>query len=65
VLACEDSTAFTFDDSGIGWRGRHAPVTAVTVARQCGVTSFGSCSFDEPRDDLRALGLQVISQTRP
>ncbi|MBX7104064.1 MAG: hypothetical protein K1X57_08275 [Gemmataceae bacterium] len=22
-----------------------------------GLTSFGSCSFDEPRDDLRALGL--------
>lgn len=57
VLECEDAAEFAFDASGLRWRGRHVPAAAVTMARQCGVTSFGSCSFDEPRDGLRALGL--------
>jgi hypothetical protein len=26
------------------------------VAREKAVTSFGSCSFDAPREDLRVMG---------
>ncbi len=47
---------FTLSDAGMSWRGRR-PLGADDIrgGRKL-MTSFGSCSFDEPRDDLRALG---------
>jgi hypothetical protein len=57
VLLEEDAAAFRFDDQGLSWRDQRATTDEVTLARQRLMTSFGSCSFDEPRDDLRALGL--------
>jgi hypothetical protein len=47
---------FDFGDGGLSWRGRPATLAQVRDARQTFVRSFGSCSFDEPRDDLRGLG---------
>ncbi|MGL4552447.1 MAG: hypothetical protein ACRC33_14810, partial [Gemmataceae bacterium] len=47
---------FTFGDAGLGWRGRSATVAQVREARRGFVRSFGSCSFDDPRGGLRALG---------
>jgi hypothetical protein len=38
------------------WRDRTASAAEVERARGLFV-AFGSCSFDEPVDDLRALGL--------
>ena len=38
------------------WREWKISTAKITQRRQL-VTSLGSCSFDEPRDDLRALGL--------
>ncbi len=49
------AAAFTLDDAGLRWRNLSATVPQIAAARQK-VTSFGSCSFDEPRADLRALG---------
>jgi hypothetical protein len=46
---------FAFD-SELRWKDRTATAAEVAAARRSGVLSFGSCSFDEPRDDLRALG---------
>jgi hypothetical protein len=57
VLIDEDPSSFQFDDDGFRWQDRRASVTEIEAARRRGVVSFGSCSFDEPRDDLRALGL--------
>jgi hypothetical protein len=57
VLLEEDAAAFRFDDEGLSWRDQRATTNEVTLARRRLMTSFGSCSFDEPRDDLRALGL--------
>lgn len=48
---------FDFRDDGLSWRGRPATLAQVVEARRLFVRSFGSCSFDEPNDDLRALGL--------
>jgi hypothetical protein len=54
----EDEVAahFVFDKHGIAWLDWHATPEEVAFARHAAVVSFGSCSFDEPRDDLRALG---------
>ena len=47
---------FAFCDDGLTWKNVAASTEEVAAARRDFVTSFGSCSFDEPRDDLRALG---------
>jgi hypothetical protein len=46
---------FAFDDDGLRWGDWHVTTDEVRAARRHAVLSFGSCSFDEPRDDLRAL----------
>jgi hypothetical protein len=56
ALAEEDAEAFRTDDDVFRWRDRTASVADVERARGLFV-AFGSCSFDEPVDDLRALGL--------
>jgi hypothetical protein len=56
ILSDEKAGSFAFDAEGLGWRDLHAGVAAIESARRDAVISFGSCSFDEPRDDLRALG---------
>jgi hypothetical protein len=56
VLEEIDPAAFQFDDGGVTWRGRRLESAQLAHARACAL-SFGSCSFGEPVDDLRALGL--------
>jgi hypothetical protein len=55
ILADEDAGNFVFDEAGFRWKDYRAGTEEIVAARQR-VVSFGSCSFDEPRDDLRALG---------
>ncbi len=57
ALADEDPRAFDFDDARMRWREYDVPVAAIAAAREELATSFGSCSFEEPREDLKALGL--------
>ena len=57
VLEDEDARHFTFDDDGGRRHDRRVSVGEIKLARQIAVTSFGSCSFDEPRQDLRKIGL--------
>jgi hypothetical protein len=57
ILGDEDPSHFVFTDDAFHWKKLSAPVDAIVRARRERVLSFGSCSFDEPRDDLRALGL--------
>jgi hypothetical protein len=56
IIEDEDPASFHFDDDGLRWHDRQATVEEIQRARQEGITSFGSCSFDEPREDLRKLG---------
>ena len=56
LIADEDPADFVFTNDGLRWRDVQASNEEIAVARRNFVTSFGSCSFDEPRDDLRALG---------
>jgi hypothetical protein len=52
-----DPDAFEFRDDGLRWRGRSASTAEIGQCRRDFSHSFGSCSFEEPVDDLRALGL--------
>jgi hypothetical protein len=56
MLDDEDPCSFSFSDGAFAWREWSVAADRIRVHREL-VTSFGSCSFDEPRDDLRALKL--------
>ncbi len=54
ILEDEDPSDFVFEEKAIRWRDYAASVSE--IARYRLLESFGSCSFDEPRDGLRKLG---------
>jgi hypothetical protein len=56
ILSDADASNFVFGETGLRWKDHHATTEEIVLARRDGVLSFGSCSFDEPREDLRALG---------
>lgn len=53
----EDPDRFHFSEAGFGWQDWTMTTVEVITARRESMISFGSCSFDEPREDLRQLGL--------
>jgi hypothetical protein len=54
----EFEEVFTFSEAGVAWRNEYFLTTAhLRLLRMRGMHSFGSCSFDEPVEDLRAMGL--------
>lgn len=53
--------AFCFDDREMSWRERSLSAQRVSDIRHESLISFGSCSFDEPVEDLRELGLLSIA----
>jgi hypothetical protein len=55
MLEDENAGSFSFTDDFFAWREWKIDLERLRYRRKF-VTSFGSCSFDEPRDDLRALG---------
>jgi len=56
MLDEEDPAAFSFSDDSFAWRDWSVATDRIPIHREL-VTSLGSCSFDEPREDLRALKL--------
>ena len=54
MLDDENVDSFSFTDDFFAWREWKIGVERVQYRRRF-VASFGSCSFDEPRGDLRAL----------
>ncbi|TMW72311.1 hypothetical protein [Alteribacter natronophilus] len=57
ILADEDPASFSLTNKMLAWQGIEATEEEIQNARQRYVQSFGSCSFDEPREDLRNLKL--------
>ncbi len=56
ILDDDDASAFAFDDDTASWRG-HAVLTEDLARLRDGFAiSFGSCSFEEPVNDLKELG---------
>jgi hypothetical protein len=56
MLEDEDARSFSFADDFFAWREWRIDTKRLQYRRRF-VVSFGSCSFDEPRDDLRVLKL--------
>jgi hypothetical protein len=56
MLEDENPKSFSFDDEFFAWREWKIDIKRLNGRRKF-VISFGSCSFDEPREDLRALNL--------
>jgi hypothetical protein len=56
MLEDEDAGSFSFTEDVFAWREWKISTEAIAGRRKL-VTSLGSCSFDEPREDLRSLNL--------
>jgi hypothetical protein len=55
MLEDEDPATLSFTDDFFAWRDWKIDTERLKYRRRF-VRSFGSCSFEEPREDLRALG---------
>src|SRR5947208_9837979 len=54
MLEDQRPNSFEFHDTVFAWRDWEVTIDRIKARRKF-VTSFGSCSFDEPREDLQAL----------
>ncbi|NNE68657.1 MAG: hypothetical protein HKN33_18985 [Pyrinomonadaceae bacterium] len=58
VLEEEFEEVFEFDDNGACWQKEHyLSLILLEQLRHKGAVSFGSCSFEEPIEDLQKIGL--------
>ncbi|MDQ0247706.1 hypothetical protein J2S09_005359 [Bacillus fengqiuensis] len=62
ILADEESVSFSFTTKGLSWRNLIVPVAEMVRLRKTAFCSYGSCSFDEPRDDLRMLQIDRMEE---
>ena len=56
VLTDEAPSSFSFSDDALIWQGKRAGAESIERVRRDLAVSFGSCSFEEPVQDLRDLG---------
>lgn len=56
-LGDEDPGSFVFEEDRLSWKDKTLELSDVERFRRSLAVSFGSCSFDEPREDLQSLGL--------
>ena len=56
LLEDEDAAAFHLGPATFGWRDLTASTAEIAAARDAFATSFGSCSFSEPVEDLQEMG---------
>ena len=61
ACAFEDDAALEgaveFDERGLRWQGREAGAAELARVRAEQLVAIGSCSFFEPHDELKALGI--------
>lgn len=57
ILSDEEASSFSFSRDGLAWQGYSLSQERIKRLRESMLFSYGSCSFDEPREDLHALGL--------
>jgi len=57
ILQEEDPDQFSFSDESFYWKDLSVSAEDITELREVAVTSFGSCSFEEPLEDLQKLNL--------
>jgi hypothetical protein len=56
ILNDSQSRNFYVDVDGLRWRGLSFSSTAIREMREEFAISFGSCSFEEPMGEMRAMG---------
>ena len=56
MLEDQNAKSFEFHDTVFAWRDWEITLDRIKARRKF-ITSFGSCSFDEPREDLLGLGV--------
>jgi len=57
ILKEDDPYTFYFDDDGLEWSDLKLTNAEIKKAREKFMLSYGSCSFDEPIDDLKTMEL--------
>jgi len=57
ILTEEDPGNFVFEEEEFRWKDVSISTEDITELRDVALISFGSCSFDEPREDLQQLDL--------
>jgi hypothetical protein len=57
ALEEEDGGAFRFDEDAFAWRDRRFDAAAIAAAREAAFLGYGSCSVDEPVEDLASMGM--------
>lgn len=57
LLEETDPTRFRFNDRSAAWRNRQLDTTDIADVRDTFALSYGSCSFEEPIEDLKRLGM--------
>jgi hypothetical protein len=57
ILEDREASNFHFTEEGVRWNTVFVDTTRLAAAREGFALSYGSCSFDEPVEDLRKLGL--------
>ncbi len=60
IVAEADPGSFTFGADELGWRTFRYPTASLARSRDRLFVGYGSCSFDEPVDDLTALGVLPV-----
>lgn len=55
LLEERDASAIAVTADGVTWRGMHVSAADIAAARAAFAGSFGSCSFEEPVQDLTSL----------
>ncbi len=58
VLDETASSSFVFEETGVSWRDYKLTNEQIAKARRSFAMTFGSCSFVEPLEDLREMGLR-------
>ncbi|MET0831033.1 MAG: hypothetical protein ABWY62_01540 [Acidimicrobiia bacterium] len=57
AVADTDPGAFVVGTTGLAWRGRRVAAGSLLAMRHRLFPAYGSCSFDEPVEDLVAMGI--------
>jgi len=57
LLNDTDPMSFVFEDERVAWKDHVINVAQLAQSRESFATGYGSCSFNEPTDDLKELGL--------
>lgn len=57
ILKDEDERNFQFSNRELKWKNFNVSINEIKMIRTSLLNSFGSCSFDDPREDLRDLNM--------